>query len=191
MGVPVNGPKVPMEVQEPEKVARFIEAFADDSYDNNISKLADTVGLPQSTARALVRRLEGKFQPVVEEARRVTSDFLVKKIEDKLPILLDAIDRDKVDKSTLRDIAVAFGVLAEKRQLLKGEPTQILTYEERKNLNSLGPALFRELKRRDMVIDVDYHEVPTVTVSNPDRVQDEALSKTAADQARRAAKKRR
>jgi len=173
-----------VEVADPEKFADFLVGYAHDPA-QNITELARRCGLPEATARSIVRRLDGKYQPVTDEVRRITTDSLVKNIESKLPILLDAIDTDKVGNATLRDIAVAFGVLAEKRQLLKGEPTQILSYEERKNLNDLLPAIYKEAKRRDMPIDVEYHEIPSAVVSAPSTIQDAAVSKTAAEKDRR------
>ena len=40
------------------------------------------------------------------------------------------------------------GILLEKRQLLSGEPTHILSTEDRMSLNKLAPALEAEFRRR-------------------------------------------
>ena len=42
--------------------------------------------------------------------------------------------------------------LIEKRQLLKGEPTQIISVDERKTLNQLLPLLIVEAQRRNVEI---------------------------------------
>lgn len=174
----------PTEIKSPEKFADFLVSYAK-SPGETIASLARQCGLPERTALRIVERLEGVYQPVTEEIRRGTTESLIKQIEQKLPMLLDGITQDKVNNSALREIAVAFGVLAEKRQLLRGEPTQILTYEERDNMNKLAPYLLKELERRGMVVDVDYQEVPNISVAPPDVVQDSAVSKTAAEHERR------
>lgn len=178
------------ELRNPEKFADLLLEYAENP-DETLSRLGEAVGLPEATVRAVKKRLESRYQPVLEEVRRATTETLIESIERKLPMLLDGIDKSKVEKSTLRDIAVAFGVLAEKRQLLKGEPTQILTYEERENLNDLAPQIIKEMERRGMVIEAEYHEVADVTVLPPEKVMDAAVSKTAAEHERRKAKKRR
>lgn len=179
-----------VEETRPEQAAELIALVAENPGEA-IKRLAEACGMPRETAAYLVNRLESRYQPVGEAVERVTTASLTKLIEEKLPLLLNAIDQKKVDDATLRDIAVAFGVLAEKRQLLKGEPTQILTYEERSNINDLLPAVLKEAKRRGMVVDAEFHTVPEVTVSNPDKLPDAALSKTAAAKDRRDAKNRR
>lgn len=172
------------ETLDPEAAAELIALIAENPGDS-ITRLADACGLNPATARELVKRLETRFQPVLEEAKRVTTDSLVELIEEKLPLLLKSINQKKVDDATLRDIAVAFGVLAEKRQLLKGEPTQIMTYQERQNMNEIGPELLKEMERRGMVVDVSFQEVPTVQISNPDVVHEAQLSKTVAAKEKR------
>lgn len=168
----------------PEMVADLIVSMAEDPGES-IHALARACGMKESTATDIVKRMNMRYQPVIEEVKRATSDSLIKQIEEKLPMLLDGIDQKKVDAATLRDIAVAVGVLTEKRQLLKGEPTQIMTFEERLNMDKLGPALLKELERRDLVVDVSYREIPTVQVLPPDVVPDAALSKTVAAKDRR------
>lgn len=172
------------EVKNPEAFAEFLIEYATDP-EQNITALAEACGLPVSSARHIIQRLQGKYQPVTEAVRAMTTDSLIKQIESKLPMLLDGITKKKVDDAPIREIAVAFGVLAEKRQLLKGEPTQILTYEERSNLNKVAPAIIKEMERRGMTIDVEYHEVPSVSVASPGVIQEAAVSKTAAERDKR------
>jgi hypothetical protein len=45
-------------------------------------------------------------------------------------------------------LAIITGILTEKEQLLLGKPTQILSHQERKNLNELIPVLIQEARRR-------------------------------------------
>lgn len=172
------------EITNPEKFADFLVQWAEEP-EVNVTRLAKACGLPETTARQVIKRLETKYQPVTEAVTQVTNQSLLKQIDSKLPMLLDGITKEKVKDAQLREIAVAFGVLAEKRQLLRGEPTQILSHEERQNLDKLGPAILKEIKRRGMVVDTDFVEVPSVSVSPPLEIQEAAVSKTAARQASR------
>lgn len=173
-----------VENTKPEKFAEVLLEFIENP-DLTLNRLAEDTGLAPKTIAAIRDRMAARYQPVVEEIGRITTGKLVERIEQKLPMLLDGITQKKVNDATLRDIAVAFGVLAEKRQLLNGEPTHILTYQERTAMNELGPAILKELERRGMAVDVDFEEVPMVNVTNPDIIPDEALSRTAANQARK------
>lgn len=173
----------PLEERDPEKFAELVAMVAEDP-EVTFVRLAEACGMDKATASAIVKRLNTKFLPVMEEARKLSSKELADKMESKLPMLIDAID-GKVPDATLRDVAVMIGVLTEKRQLLNGEPTQIMTYQERENLDKLGPELLKEMTRRGMVVDVSFQEVPTVQVHNPDVLPVEALSKTAQGMAKR------
>ena len=45
--------------------------------------------------------------------------------------------------------------MLDKRQLLSGEPTQIISYEAREKMDSLAEKLHMEAKRRGLVVDID------------------------------------
>lgn len=179
----------PFEETDPEKYAELVAMVAEDP-ETTFVRLAEACGLGPKAASAIVKRLETKYLPVAEESKRITRDGLIDLIGEKIPLLLNGITVEKRDASDLRGIAVALGILVEKQQLLKGEPTQIMTFEERRNLNELGPAMVQELKRRGMAIDVTFQEV-SARVSPPETVQMEAVSKTAAREAARRAKQNR
>lgn len=168
----------------PEMVADLVVSMAENPGES-VMALARACGMKESTARNIVTRMNMRYQPVIEEVRKVTSASLIEQIEEKLPILLDAITVKKVNESALREIAVAFGVLAEKRQLLKGEPTQIMTYGERDNINNLLPFLVDEAKRRGMVVDASFREIVDVNIIPPEEIHEAAVSKSAADRDRR------
>ncbi len=48
----------------------------------------------------------------------------------------------------LKDKAISYAVLLDKRQLLRGEPTEIVSVEDSRKLNELVPLLLAELERR-------------------------------------------
>ena len=164
------------EVVKPEVFADFLVQFAEDP-DCNLTRLAKACGLPRRTARDIVKRLESRYQPVLEETKKVSTKSILKQIDEALPLILGRMsDADLLKNLTMRDAAVASGVLIDKRQLLRGEPTQILSVEERRSMNELTPALIAEMKRRSIVIDVEYEDIP------PDST---VVSRTARHQAKR------
>ena len=61
---------------------------------------------------------------------------------------------DKVmAEASARDIMLGIGVMIEKRNLLRGEPTAIISDHERKKLHELLPALIAESKRRGITVE--------------------------------------
>ena len=54
--------------------------------------------------------------------------------------------------ANFRDLSMGVAQLIEKRQLLKGEPTQIVSVDERKTLNQLLPLLIQEAARRGVIV---------------------------------------
>lgn len=57
-------------------------------------------------------------------------------------------------RSSGKDLASIFGILIDKSQLLRGEPTQITRLEDVKKLDELGVMLQAEMKRRGKIIDI-------------------------------------
>ena len=148
------------ELKHPEKFAEFFIRFTENP-ECNVTQLARDVGLPTGTADALVKRLETRYLPLTNAVEKVTTKTIKRDIETALPKLLKRLaDDDLIKAANLRDISVATNILIDKRQLLMGEPTQILTVEERRTLNEITPALVQEMARRNMpVLDVEYEDV--------------------------------
>ena len=118
---------------QPEKFANFLVTFAENP-DWSVRKVARACGVPHGTAQQIVQRIETRYQPVLNEVKRATTPGLVKTIEELLPKLLDIPD-GTISDATLRDRMVAAGIMIEKRQLLMGEPTQILSLEQRRSMS--------------------------------------------------------
>lgn len=127
-----------------------------------ISQLARECGMPPAAVDALVDRLRKRYSPAVAEVRKVTGRQMLELLEERLMMALEYLGDAKMAEASARDLAVVIGVLAEKRALLRGEPTQIIGVEERRNLSELLPALLKEAERRGMTVDLnpaDYGEV--------------------------------
>lgn len=157
-----------LENTNPEKFADFLVQFAEDP-ECNISALAKRCGMSKQSAHAVVNRLRTRYMPVLQEVEKVSTKSILKQMDEALPLLLAKMkDTDLINNSALREIAVAVGVLVEKRQLLRGEPTQIMTLEERKSMKELGPALISEMKRRGQnPVDVEYEDIPSEGPDDP------------------------
>jgi len=79
-------------------------------------------------------------------------DRHISELEGVIERVLGGVTDEKIDKASLRDVAIAYGVLIDKKQLLEGKPTQILSVEERQELSDLLPALLREAERRGILV---------------------------------------
>lgn len=86
------------------------------------------------------------------------------KLKTKIAEVLEGITQDKIDKSHARDLAIVYGVLIDKMQLLEGKPTQILSIEERRDLGELLPLLLKEAERRQITVKTDTAPIMQVDV---------------------------
>ena len=138
----------------------------------HIEELAFAFGLPVNMTGALVRRAKQLYGPLVQEARKITTGLLLEKIEGKLNMALDFLDEVVLSQASAKDLAIIIGILTEKRQLLSGEPTQILSVQERDHLDGLAGAMFAEMRRRgdtmDMVPQDDGSFAPAVRSDHPE-----------------------
>ena len=141
-----------LERRRPEIAAELIESAA--SPWNDIRIAAKRCGLDEKTAHALVKRLSTRYQPVIGKLREGKTKDLLALLNDRAQMALEFMDMKKMAASSAKDLAIIISVLLEKRQLLSGEPTQILSAQTRKNLDDLIPAMVKEATRRGMVIDL-------------------------------------
>jgi len=141
-----------IEKRDTEAAAVAIDTVTDPF--TTLGDAAEACGLSRDVIRSLTRRLQTKYQPVGENIKRLKTPQLLKIIEEKIHMALEHMDEYTFANAELRDLAVTFGILAEKRQLLMGEPTQILSVQERSHMNNLIQPLIDEARRRGMTIDV-------------------------------------
>ena len=139
------------EVKYPEETAVALENLVDPLA--KFEEIAEAAGLPKKTVDILARRLKRRWVPVADKMRVVSQKDLLMKIEDRMVQALDYMDDVTFASAPLRDLAMCFGILHDKRQLLMGQPTQILSVTERKELNELLPDIIAEAQRRGITID--------------------------------------
>ena len=79
--------------------------------------------------------------------------YFLDQLEEKLAMTLESLTEAEIKKSSVRERVVAISAFVEKRALLRGEPTQIVTHQQRQKLNDLLPELIKEAKRRGITIE--------------------------------------
>ena len=115
---------------------------------------AKELGLKTHTTQRLVQRLRAQYQPVLSELRKFQKDEFLGLLEDRAHRALEYMDDYTLANANAKDLAIIVGILMEKRQLLRGEPTQILSIEERAGMSDLIPKLLREAERRGLSVGV-------------------------------------
>lgn len=134
--------------QEAALLAATEEKFA------RVSALAGELGLKPEVIGRMIARMRARYQPIAGELQKHKTSEILEMIEDRIGRALGYLDDFVLSKATAKDLAITLGILLEKRQLLRGEPTQILSVEERQGLNELLPKLIAEAQRRGLSIDV-------------------------------------
>ncbi len=119
----------------PEDIERFKAAGIACGYDASVmDRLAARCqgGLPSSRGRV---RLDDKE--------------LVAVIDDRLALVLDYFDHHALAKMSGEKLMIAAGILIDKRQILRGEPTAITTFQDMRKLDEFLEDVSKELKRRE------------------------------------------
>ena len=129
---------------------------ADSAPLGTLKTLCDELGISYDAANKLLARVRQNYPGLSRELKRVKTSDLLDLVEDRAHGALEAID-DSVfeqmrDAGKGKDLAIVAGILLEKRQLLRGEPTHILSVTERQGLNDLVPMIVREAARRGMLV---------------------------------------
>ena len=139
------------EHSNPEVVAAVLDAGTEP-----LQKLKDAfkaAGLPVPASEALLKRIRHKYFGVTHAVKALKTNEIVGMIEEKLDIIRFYLDDKVMAEASARDLMLGAGVLIEKRNLLRGEPTQILSDKERKTIHELMPELLAEAKRRGLTVD--------------------------------------
>ena len=63
------------------------------------------------------------------------------------------------DRVSLKELSTVYGQMIDKRQLLKGEPTQIIKIQDIRELDEMAALLHEEMERRGLMIDVTPEKV--------------------------------
>lgn len=139
------------ETKNPEKFAAVIDAATDP-----LDKLAESLrvaGIPYGTAQAILKRIRVKYFGAVHEIKSLKRAELSEMLGKKIHHALFYMDDKVFAEASYRDLALGTAALIEKKQLVDGQPTQIISDHERKKIHELAPALMAEIKRRGLTID--------------------------------------
>ena len=118
-----------------------------------VRALAAETGLKPEVLNRLIARMRARYQPVLAEMQEFKTRDILGAMEDRIGRALLYLDDYAMAAASAKDLAVVLGILLEKRQLLRGEPTAILSVEERQGLGELIPRLIAEAQRRGMGVD--------------------------------------
>ncbi len=145
-----DGNALMVEVQEPEKAADFIDGMMT-PMGRTIMEIAKESGLPYSTAKQFVKRLNTRYLPFKQTLQHVAEERLTLLLENVSEEILSSISLVDIHTAPLRDKAVAIGIFIEKMRLLKNQSTQNISIEARANImENIAPMIYSELRRRGM-----------------------------------------
>ena len=155
-----------IEAREPEKAAEFMILAAHP--DISITRAAECCGIPRPTAYKYFKRMQTEYLPALETLRKYqTSEFLAL-LDDRIGKALKYLgDDEKWEKAEIRDLGVVMGILMDKRQLLQGEPTSIISVELRRRLIDSIPLIVEEARRRGEEIEYNPGEFSYTDGSSP------------------------
>ena len=140
-----------VEVKDPVGTAKALDVLTDPF--SSLRAAAKECGFPRSTMQQLERRMKARYKPLDEALREVKERELLQLLEDRASRALQYLDDFVMAGASAKDLAITAGVLIDKRQLLLGQPTQILSNTDRKDLEDLMPRLYAEAKRRGITIE--------------------------------------
>lgn len=155
-----------IENRNPEVAAAAFDAASDplaESQRAAIDRVNDELqraGIPGKVSQAIVRRMRVRYGNAITVKRALTTNEILKGIDEQI-FLIDSYIDDKVcAESNLRDLGLVKAALLEKRNLLRGEPTQIISDSERKKMIELMGPLVTEMSRRGFTVDGEAKRVP-------------------------------
>ena len=178
------------EPEKAERVAELVYDLMDPSNGESYKALGRKHHFCDKTVKKLHERMMANYQPITRELKDIRTEELVAKIENRLDLALDYLTGAKMDRSTAKDLAIVIGVLAEKRQLLSGEATSIISVEDSRQLNEILPAVLAEAKRRGLdlnrsVIEGEFSSSVTVGMrKGPKNYGEDKLRRSKQGQAR-------
>lgn len=142
------------EIKDPVKFAAVVDAATEpEAKLDNIRKVFKDYGLPLAASEALLRRIRQKYFGVVEATRSLKSGEIVDALNNKIDLALRYMDDKTMADASFRDLALGTAAMIEKRQLLRGEPTQIISDAERAKLHELLPRVIAEAQRRGLTVE--------------------------------------
>ena len=155
LGVVGAGPGAWRRVEnvDPEKAAALLDAASEPEALARVRAAMSGAGLPESVSARMLHRIRVKYFGAVSELRALKTAEILDLLGKKIHLALSYMDDKVMAEASFRDLALGSTAMIEKRALLRGEPTQIISDHERKRLNELTPLLIAEAQRRGIVVE--------------------------------------
>ena len=157
-----------IETTNPDLAVTLIETLVDavgtpDERKREFKALAKRLGMPEGTAREVYDRFNRKYRVVVETLRKANTVDILKLVDHCIIEVMESLSIEDWSKVGARDKMVIAGILVDKRQLLSGEPTAIVSVEDRRSLAALTKAMIQEGKKRGYEVDLTPDQYQNVT----------------------------
>ena len=140
----------------------------------NVHRIYKAARVKMVEHKSLVGRVKGVAPPInsekaVERLRReyqeARADRQGEKLTDKqLSEEIDGVidralflltnDENRLARSSAKDLTTIVDRLIDKRQLLRGEPTQVVKIQDVRKLDEMAKMLHEEMERRGLLVDV-------------------------------------
>ena len=137
---------------DPEKAAAIIDAATEPEALIKVSEAMKAAGLPEKVRASLLHRIKVKYFGAVTEIRNLKTQEILDLLGKKIHLALTYMDDKVMAEASFRDLALGSTAMIEKRALLRGEPTQIISDHERKKLHELLPLAIAEAQRRGITL---------------------------------------
>ncbi len=134
-----------------------------DPFRKSLKRIAAECGLPKATMDQFMRRLEARYAPIKLAVEQVKTEELLGLAADRAKRVVESMSPLDIANASLRDKAITFGVLIDKRELLAGRSTQNISVRGRMELARMLPRLREEIERRKLM-EVKDPETGKVTI---------------------------
>lgn len=149
-----------VELKEPDKLAEaIVELSLPKKIRKDLATIAEDCGLTPKAIESLSARMKGPLWPIREEIGEVCLKEFSDLCMTNAWNIAASIDLDTIRDASLKDRAIALGILTDKSLLVQGKPTEINVHEARGNLEEVLGHVAAALQRRGMNL-----PAPTITV---------------------------
>jgi len=112
-------------------------------------------GVPAEIADEVAQTIDEMAGVARIPSERLDTAYFLDEVERKLALSLSSLTSTKLAEASVGDLQKVIGMFVEKRALLRGEPTQIVSHRQRVEIDKVLPMLVEAAKRRGLsLIDV-------------------------------------
>ena len=119
-------------------------------------EMAASAGIPPRVAGAIARRVEDQLGVAKKEFKAMSLNEEMSRVQEIKQELLENMDVVSIGAMNAKDLALAYGIMTDKKLLLGGKPTQIYDVNLRAKLEVLMPQFMAEARRRGLTIEGEF-----------------------------------